>query len=287
MPWTQILETARAENADAIGLSGLITPSLEEMRTVADGDGARGHDAAAADRRRDDVARPHRGPASSPRTAARSSTCRMRRARWASCARCSTKTRATSSCQQTRASYARAAPPVRGSRRPNEARLTIARGARPTGSRIDWRRATPPRANLPGRARLRDMPLEELVELHRLDAVLHDLGAARPLPGDPRPTRGGRGGARRCSTTPRSCCERVVDERLLQANAAVGFWPATSTADDDIVLYTDEQRTTELDRLHTLRQQMAKTGGRPDVALVGLHRAGRIGRRATTSAPSR
>src|SRR4051794_29364951 len=35
VPWTQILETARRENADAIGLSGLITPSLEEMRTVA------------------------------------------------------------------------------------------------------------------------------------------------------------------------------------------------------------------------------------------------------------
>ncbi|MEO6350303.1 MAG: methionine synthase, partial [Candidatus Limnocylindrales bacterium] len=35
VPWPKILETARAENADAIGLSGLITPSLEEMRTVA------------------------------------------------------------------------------------------------------------------------------------------------------------------------------------------------------------------------------------------------------------
>src|SRR5689334_9905837 len=35
VPWTKILETARQENADAIGLSGLITPSLEEMRTVA------------------------------------------------------------------------------------------------------------------------------------------------------------------------------------------------------------------------------------------------------------
>ena len=35
VPWTQILEAARREEADAIGLSGLITPSLEEMRTVA------------------------------------------------------------------------------------------------------------------------------------------------------------------------------------------------------------------------------------------------------------
>ena len=35
VPWPKILETAREENADLIGLSGLITPSLEEMRTVA------------------------------------------------------------------------------------------------------------------------------------------------------------------------------------------------------------------------------------------------------------
>ena len=35
VPWTQILETAREEEADLIGLSGLITPSLEEMRLVA------------------------------------------------------------------------------------------------------------------------------------------------------------------------------------------------------------------------------------------------------------
>ena len=35
VPWPRILEAARAESAGAIGLSGLITPSLEEMRTVA------------------------------------------------------------------------------------------------------------------------------------------------------------------------------------------------------------------------------------------------------------
>jgi 5-methyltetrahydrofolate--homocysteine methyltransferase len=60
---------------------------------------------------------------------------------------------------------------------------------------------------------------------------------------------------------------RIVDERLLRAHAAVGFWPAAATADDDIVLFTDESRTTEAARLHTLRQQMAKRDGRPNVAL--------------------
>ena len=62
--------------------------------------------------------------------------------------------------------------------------------------------------------------------------------------------------------------DRIVAERLLQANAAVGFWPAASTPDDDIEVYADAGRTTVLTRLHTLRQQMAKTNGRPDVALA-------------------
>ncbi len=48
----------------------------------------------------------------------------------------------------------------------------------------------------------------------------------------------------------------------------VGFWPANADV-DDIVLYTDETRKTELGRLHTLRQQMAKgEGGRANVALA-------------------
>jgi 5-methyltetrahydrofolate--homocysteine methyltransferase len=47
----------------------------------------------------------------------------------------------------------------------------------------------------------------------------------------------------------------------------VGFWPANADG-DDIVLYTDESRTTELDRLYTLRQQMAKSEGKSNLALA-------------------
>jgi 5-methyltetrahydrofolate--homocysteine methyltransferase len=61
--------------------------------------------------------------------------------------------------------------------------------------------------------------------------------------------------------------ERIVSDGLLQANGVVGFWPAAATDSDDIVLWGDEQRTTPLATIHTLRQQFAKTGGRPDLAL--------------------
>ena len=60
--------------------------------------------------------------------------------------------------------------------------------------------------------------------------------------------------------------DRIVRERLFTAKGAVGFWPANSDG-DDIVLYTDESRTAELARFHTLRQQMGKTPGKPNTAL--------------------
>jgi 5-methyltetrahydrofolate--homocysteine methyltransferase len=53
---------------------------------------------------------------------------------------------------------------------------------------------------------------------------------------------------------------RIVGEKLLRANAVYGFWPAQSDG-DDIVLYTDETRSKELARLNMLRQQ---TQTKPD-----------------------
>ncbi|MDB5494650.1 MAG: 5-methyltetrahydrofolate--homocysteine methyltransferase, partial [Phenylobacterium sp.] len=52
---------------------------------------------------------------------------------------------------------------------------------------------------------------------------------------------------------------RMIQEGLVKARGVVGFWPANADG-DDIVLYADETRTRELARLHTLRQQMLKDG---------------------------
>ncbi|MBS9475611.1 methionine synthase [Ancylobacter radicis] len=61
--------------------------------------------------------------------------------------------------------------------------------------------------------------------------------------------------------------ETIVAEKWLTARAVVGFWPA-NTVGDDIVLFTDDSRSTELATLHTLRQQMGKREGRANVALA-------------------
>ncbi|MFD2863319.1 methionine synthase [Mucilaginibacter antarcticus] len=60
--------------------------------------------------------------------------------------------------------------------------------------------------------------------------------------------------------------KRIVDNNLLQANGVIGFWPA-NTVGDDIELYTDESRTQLLSRIHTLRQQSEKVKGDPYYAL--------------------
>ena len=60
---------------------------------------------------------------------------------------------------------------------------------------------------------------------------------------------------------------RIVDEELLTASAAFGFWPANSVG-DDIELYTDDSRSDVAAVVHTLRQQMVKPPGRPNLALA-------------------
>lgn len=60
--------------------------------------------------------------------------------------------------------------------------------------------------------------------------------------------------------------KRIVDEKLLKANAVIGFWPANSVG-DDIELYTDDSRTEVLTTIYTLRQQTEKMKGEPYYAL--------------------
>jgi len=61
--------------------------------------------------------------------------------------------------------------------------------------------------------------------------------------------------------------DRIVREGLLTANAAYGFWPANSDA-NDIVLFADEKRTQEVARFAFLRQQQEKQGGKPQLCLA-------------------
>ncbi|QYF87696.1 methionine synthase [Brevundimonas sp. PAMC22021] len=60
--------------------------------------------------------------------------------------------------------------------------------------------------------------------------------------------------------------KRIIDERWFTARGVVGFWPAQAIG-DDIAVYADEGRSEEIARFHTLRQQIKKTNGKPNLAL--------------------
>ena len=98
----------------------------------------------------------------------------------------------------------------RGDRQEKEARHPVAE-ARRHALAIDWTASQPPPAVVPGRADARGLPARRARRAHRLDAVLRDLGAARPLPGDPRRPEGRRGGARASTATRVAMLERIVD----------------------------------------------------------------------------
>lgn len=60
--------------------------------------------------------------------------------------------------------------------------------------------------------------------------------------------------------------DKIINEKLVKAKAVVGFWPANRIG-DDIIVYADEKRDAQIAIFHTLRQQMLKAKGRPNYAL--------------------
>ena len=62
--------------------------------------------------------------------------------------------------------------------------------------------------------------------------------------------------------------KRIVDEKLFNARGVVGLWPANRKGTDDIEVYADESRTEVLETLHQLRQQANKPAGQPNYSLA-------------------
>ncbi len=73
--------------------------------------------------------------------------------------------------------------------------------------------------------------------------------------------------ARKLHTDANALLDRWERSREVTINAALGLWPANAIG-DDIALYSDDARTDEMARLHTLRQQTRKAAGKPNRALA-------------------
>ncbi|MGQ0523174.1 MAG: vitamin B12 dependent-methionine synthase activation domain-containing protein, partial [Betaproteobacteria bacterium] len=124
----------------------------------------------------------------------------------------------------------------------------------------------PPRPTFLGVRTFDDYPLAELVE--RIDwtpfFATWELRGAYPAILDDATVGAA---ARDLYHDARALLDRIVADQRLRAAGVVGFWPANAD-DDDIVVWRDDDRRDPLAMFRTLRQQMAKQDGRPNVALA-------------------
>ena len=187
----------------------------------------RGLDAAAADRRRDDVAPAHGGRRSRPSTGSRSCTCTTRRARSASSPTCSIRRGASGSTRENRELQERLRAAARGAR--PQAAAAARAGARRTGTASPFDDAA--RAGVRRRAASSSRTLETLREYIDWQFFFHAWELKGALPGDPRAARGARAVRRRAA----SCSTRSSATGCSRARGVYGFWPAASDGDDIVV----------------------------------------------------
>jgi 5-methyltetrahydrofolate--homocysteine methyltransferase len=258
VPAAKILETAKREKADLIGLSGLITPSLDEMCFVA------------AEMEREGFAVPlliggattsrvHTAVKISPNYIRNQAIYVLDASRAVGVvSNLLSDTERAGYIQGIRSEYVK----VREAHLANEAkkqRITLA-AARSNKFAIDWKGYTPPKPSFLGTRTFTHYSLAELVpyidwtpffqtwELTgRYPAILSDnkVGAE----------------AKKLFADAQEMLKRLVAEKWLTANAVVGFWPANAIG-DDIALFADETRQSQRATLHTLRQQIARDPSR-------------------------
>lgn len=261
VPWNRILEAARETKADMIGLSGLITPSLDEMVTVATemeraglrlplliggATTSRVHTALK-------IAPAYSGPTIHVLDASRAVGVASTLV---------SETLAPAYVAEVAADYAK----IRADRGSGSSSLLPLADARARALTIDFKAEPPVVPRQVGQWTWDAWPLAELVpfidwtpffrawELHgTFPQILDD-----PLVG---------ASARSLMADAQAMLADIVSEGWLTARATAAIWPARRDG-DDILVFSDATRTTVRARLPMLRQQIAKSGNRPDNCLA-------------------
>jgi len=262
VPAQRILEEAKKQNVDIIGLSGLITPSLDEMvhfakemerngftipLIIGGATTSRIHAAVKVDPN-------YSGPAIHVLDASRSVTV---------CSNLMSKDNRDAYIQGIKDEYAKAREAHLSKR--NDKRFVTIDEARAGKFQISLDGDVAIKPTFTGTKVIENYPLEELVPYIDWTPFFHtwELRGSYPKIFDDKYVGVE---AKRLYDDARVLLKKIVDEKLLQANGVIGFWPANSVG-DDIELYTDESRKTLLTRIHTLRQQAEKVKGEPYYAL--------------------
>jgi 5-methyltetrahydrofolate--homocysteine methyltransferase len=258
VPATKILETAKKEGADIIGLSGLITPSLDEMCHVA------------AEMEREGFALPLLiGGATTSRvhTAVKIHP-NYRRGQTVYVTDASRAVGVVSQLMskqlrgayvgEVREEYAKiAAAHARGEE--NKRRLSL-KDARKNALKLDWANYQPPKPSFLGTRVFENYPVTELIDHLDWSPFFSTWELTGKFPAILDDEKFGEA-SRSLYEDARAMLKKIVDENWFRAAAIVGFWPANASG-DDILVGSDKIV------LHTLRQQLARREGRANVALA-------------------
>ena len=262
VPANDILEAARRENVDIIGLSGLITPSLDEMCHVA------------AELQREGFTQPlmiggattsqvHTAVKIDPNYSNGQAVYVTDASRAVGVATRLLSRDKAEYIAEIKNNYIQVRTKHEAAQSKKN-RLTIEQ-ARENGFKIDWSAYRPTKPQFIGTKLFESCDLAEIVPYidwtpffsawemkGRYPAILEDetYGEA----------------ATNLFNDAKAMLARIVEEKWLTARGVIGLWPANSVG-DDIVVYTDDNRVQEAARFHGLRQQMA---GRKDRARVAM-----------------
>ncbi|MGB5080038.1 MAG: methionine synthase [Burkholderiales bacterium] len=262
VPAQKILDTALAEKADIIGLSGLITPSLEEMAHVAHEMQRQGFTiplliGGAT------TSRVHTAVKIAPHYASATVYVPDASRSVSVCSNLLSAGLKAGYMASMSADYEKIRAQHEGKK--GQALAPIEK-ARANAYRIDWRRDAPPRPRIPGRRILRACDLAEIARYIDWSPFFQtwDLAGSYPkILEDPVVGEA----ARSVFDDARAMLATLIAGRSLQANAVLGLYPAAS-AGDDIEIYTDESRRETAMVWHCLRQQAEKPADRANLCLA-------------------
>jgi 5-methyltetrahydrofolate--homocysteine methyltransferase len=259
-----ILKKAREENVDIIGLSGLITPSLDEMVHVAKemqrlnfniplmiggATTSKAHTAVKIEPHyRNDIA-VYVTDASRSVTVAQNLI---------------SKDAKTNFINDVRDEYV--VVRERTANRRAKTNTLDYQSALANKTPIEWQGYKPPVPSFTGLKVFADYDLDELIDTIDWTPffITWDLAGKYPhilrdeIVGDT---------ARQLFADAQTMLQQIVKEQWITPKATIGFWPAASDG-DDIIVYQDENRTTELTRLHHVRQQMQRHDNKPNQSLA-------------------
>ena len=258
----EILETARKENADMIGLSGLITPSLDEMVNVA------------AEMEREGFQMPlliggattskiHTAVQIEPAYSGLTVHVKDASRSVGVVSDLMSAERQQAFAEQTREAYA----DIRERRSKNRQQVNLLpfAVAQERRSTLDWRNYQPPTPNLMGNQVFDDYPLAELLDYIDWSPFFTTWGLRGKYPNILENPEIGEE-ACKLLTDAETLLRTIVEEQRFQARAVVGIFLANGVG-EDTEIYADDTRTETIATLHHLRQQTEQPFNRPNLSL--------------------